>query len=216
MTRRVSVFLYLPSAFACLLLVYVVSVGILNVGVRTAVLVILVVVHGVILQWVNARWITASHLTEQIALEVGRADPERTAILNLPDNFRGAYVFRRGLDDATTLFLGQEPRAPFRKMLLQNLNGERDVSEARLESTTVVITLPNNLRSEVGWRVKTTQNIVLIDTVGPYPGVLSFLSFRSALSNPMMGEVRWRRASDSSMHPDQLAIDQMREVDGRK
>lgn len=185
-------FLYLPSAFACMLLVYVVWAGLPQTRFRTVALLAVVVVQAGLLQWVNTRWITASHLTEEIAAEVARTDPANTAILNIPDNFRGAYVFRHGLDDATTLFLGREGRAPFPKLLLHDVHASRDVFEARLESTAVVVTLPDNIRSEVGWQLKRTQSVVLLDTLEAYPGAVSFLSFRSASTHPMMQEVRWR------------------------
>jgi hypothetical protein len=66
-----------------------------------------VVAEAAALIQVNRTWMTASRLTREIASELAQVDLRNTVILNLPDNFMGAYVFRNGIDRAATIFQGR-------------------------------------------------------------------------------------------------------------
>lgn len=99
-TERV---VYIPTAFGALLTVLVVDALVKSVVLQRALLIGLIAAHAFMLQRFNRNWIEAGHAFGTIIrtfVETARAhDPGpggRFFILNLPDNVRGAYVFRRG------------------------------------------------------------------------------------------------------------------------
>jgi hypothetical protein len=187
--------LYLPSTFACLLLVYFAATCIPQARYQSFALLILIVFESISLQWVNQRWITASQLSEQIASEVSKTDPASTLVLNVPDNFRGAYVFRNGLDEAATIFMRQETRVPYRVMVLHDVNSIDELFEVGSDSTSVVLALPENIRyhvREYGFLVEKGEwSIAVADSPGAHPEILSFLSFTTAAGKPMLRTIRW-------------------------
>jgi hypothetical protein len=199
-------FLYLPSAFACLLLVYLVADLIPSLRQRTAAILALVVVQATALQWVNRRWIRAAYLSRQIATEVSRADPAKTVILNLPDNFRGAYVFRNGLTEAATTFMGIQQQAPYRVICMHDMNALDDTFEVvREEDGTATLVLPRGVRlrqwgiDSCGLTIEGKHNMLAVSD-GPMAklkdGVL--LSFRSGSMRPMLRAVEVRAETDST------------------
>ncbi len=111
LTERVSLlntecerFLYLPSVFACCAGSLLLSL-ILSKRACAIVFLALAVGYALALQQVNTRWSLAGRLSQAMAREASRL-PAGTVILNVPDNFQGAYVFRNGLTDAAGGFSG--------------------------------------------------------------------------------------------------------------
>jgi protein O-mannosyl-transferase len=98
--------LYLPSAFACLAFVSGVYALLRPRRVWRSLLLGLCLIYALLLQFVNARWIVAGSLTRQILastpLDTGRT---RLIVLNLPSEYRGAYVFRLGFQSGLDFFL---------------------------------------------------------------------------------------------------------------
>ena len=189
-------FLYLPSVFACILLVYWTTSWLSSPRRQTAILAALIVMEAVSLQWVNTRWITASQLCRQIAVEVSKADPAHTAILNVPDNFRGAYVFRNGLSEAATVFLGR-PRALYRVLSQQNLRALQNLSEAQVEAARVRLIFSPSLGFNVGdgrgFDIEKRDDSLSLKYSNGHPSqVTSLLSFRSGASRPMLRVVDLR------------------------
>ena len=99
-TERV---VYIPTAFGALLTVLVVDGLVKAVAVQRALLFVLIAAHAFMLQRFNRNWVEAGDAFGSIIgtfVETARAhDPGPGGhffILNLPDNVRGAYVFRRG------------------------------------------------------------------------------------------------------------------------
>ena len=88
--------LYLPSAFAAmaaaLMLWRIAAVRAAVVSIAISV----IVVEAATLVHMNQRWLVASRLTRAIAREVSRYDPATTAVLNVPDNYQGAFRLPRG------------------------------------------------------------------------------------------------------------------------
>ncbi|MCZ6574321.1 MAG: glycosyltransferase family 39 protein [Planctomycetota bacterium] len=91
-------FLYLPSAFGCLALAYMLSV-IVPQPRRFAICAgAVAAVFLAALLSLNENWRTASELARRTLTQTAQADlPPRTLFLTVPDNYRGAYVFRNGL-----------------------------------------------------------------------------------------------------------------------
>jgi len=195
-------FLYLPSAFACILAAYVAAAGIRSPRAWAAALSCFIAVEAVALNQVNKRWITASHLTRQIAAEVAQADPARTVVLNVPDNFRGAYVFRNGLSDAATVFTANQAHVPYRVICGHNLNSVAETVEACSDGASITLSLPPGISFEevhdVGLDVRATSNsLVVSEGLMTGAGTLSFLSFKTANSVPMFRKLGWNRQADT-------------------
>lgn len=96
---------YLPSAFLCILVVW--ALAHLLPG-RKAVAILLVAAslgYGVALQGGNRRWRNAGELARTFLADVSTIPPsERLFVLSLPDTVGGAYVFREGVIMAVAMF----------------------------------------------------------------------------------------------------------------
>jgi hypothetical protein len=189
-------FLYLPSAFACLALVGFLATCIPHARSCAVVLVLLVVAQTTALQFVNLRWITASRLAEEIAAEVAETDPADTVVLNLPDNYRGAYVFRNGLDEATTIFKGNGAGPTHRLAIVHDVNAAEDRFDARPWGAVLTLTLPVGARFEVrdvGLEVAMGEGFVVVAEHAPAaPAIRSFLSFTGASTKPLLRKIDWK------------------------
>ena len=103
-TERV---VYIPTAFGAMLTVLIVQALFASMLAQRLILSLLVVVHAAALQRFNRNWVDAGRAFDSIIrtfVETVRAhDPGPAGhvfLLNMPDNVRGAYVFRRGFYDA--------------------------------------------------------------------------------------------------------------------
>ncbi len=150
LTMKVSVqttqserFLYLPSAFAVILLCSLIT---LVPGRKTsaAILIVLAVLGFVFLQQVNTRWQTAGRLSLEITRMVSNENQDSVLILNLPDNFQGAYVLRNGLSEAVTLFHGREARGEFRVLCTHGVNSLTDTVRVLVADDGLVLTIPQH------------------------------------------------------------------------
>ncbi|NOQ22641.1 MAG: hypothetical protein GQ565_08335 [Candidatus Aegiribacteria sp.] len=101
-------FLYLPGVFAAGFLT-VATVSLFKES-RTSlvILVVLIFVQGIFLHRSNGNWRQAGRLCSSIVQSVSEYDADSILILAIPDSFRGAYVFRNGLNEAVTMFTGRE------------------------------------------------------------------------------------------------------------
>ena len=103
-------FVYLPSVFSCIFLVWAIKATIRYRPAAIACCVAAIAVHSVALVRANGKWQESGALTRSIVdsfaqrvLEQGSTKPAGIFILNLPDNVRGAYVFRNGFYPAVRL-----------------------------------------------------------------------------------------------------------------
>jgi hypothetical protein len=110
-------YLYFPGIFACIALALLIKVVTVNDRLRNGIMILLLVVSGTGLYSVSRRWIVAGELSQRISQQVAEIDPISSAIVNLPDHFRGAYVFRNGIDMAASIFQGNTTIEPSRKVL---------------------------------------------------------------------------------------------------
>ena len=101
---------YIPTAFGALLLVLTIDALLPRPSVRNVVAGLLIAAHGVVLQRFTNNWREAgdvfAELIESFAIAARANDPGPGGhffILNLPDNLRGAYIFRRGFYIALAL-----------------------------------------------------------------------------------------------------------------
>lgn len=100
-------FLYFPSIFTCLGVALVFG-GLFRPAQRVRPVVALIcAISGVALFQLNGTWRDAGELAERLAAQVAEeSGGERVVVLNVPDNYRGAYVFRNGLPHAVAWFEG--------------------------------------------------------------------------------------------------------------
>jgi len=103
-------FVYLPSAFSCIFLVWAIRAVLSRRALAVAACTLVIVVHAAALARANTRWEASGALTRSIVDSYAEAvlehDPDGAAaifILNLPDNVGGAYVFRNGFYPAVQL-----------------------------------------------------------------------------------------------------------------
>ena len=184
-------YLYLPSVFACLLLPYLSTVCIPRTRLLKTALLLLIIAQGVALQWVNGRWVTASQLCKQIAYEVSQKDPASTIILNVPDNYRGAWVFRNGLNEASTIFTGNRTQVPYRRISVHGVETMDQIFGVSSDSNSVTLTPPYPITlhytDDFGYEIRENHYSI---TVGNIPGasseVVSLLSFTNGNRKPLL------------------------------
>lgn len=126
-------FLYLPSVFACSALAVAVALVVHKTKLVITCGLLLAMLGTGALWRVNERWITASQMTREIARELSKYDPQQTTIVNLPDNFRGAYVFRIGVIHAATTFQGREANGVFRILCTHDVQSLSEHFDASIE-----------------------------------------------------------------------------------
>jgi hypothetical protein len=104
-------FVYLPTAFSCILLVWVCASTLRPWALAVIACLVAIAVHTIRLDVVNARWHASGTLTKNIvdsyADLVREHDPRGTTpvfLLNIPDNVSGAYVYRNGFVSALEMF----------------------------------------------------------------------------------------------------------------
>jgi hypothetical protein len=136
-------FLYFPSAFAVILLCSLIAL-IPGRKVSAVVLIVLAVLGFVFLQQVNTRWQAAGRLSLEITQMISNENPDSILILNLPDNFQGAYVLRNGMAEAVTLFQGREARGEFRILCTHGVNSLTDTVRVLMDDEGLVLTLPQH------------------------------------------------------------------------
>jgi len=182
-TMKVSVnttqserFLYFPSAFAVILLGSVIAI-IPGRKVSAAILIALVVLGFVSLQQVNTRWQTAGRLSLEIAQMVSNENPDSVLILNLPDNFQGAYVLRNGIMEAVTFFQGREARGEFRILCTHDVNSLTGSVRVLMADDGMVLTLPQHWEyttvDSTSFDLSVEENVIHLRE----PGIGSFLMF---------------------------------------
>jgi len=96
-------FLYMPSVFVSLLVAMALA-RIANNRIRAGVLAVLLAVSVLLILDGQRAWLSASRITERIVATMPGPPPGgRLLVTGLPDNIRGAYVFRNGFYEALLL-----------------------------------------------------------------------------------------------------------------
>ena len=96
-------FLYFPSVFFCLLVAIIVINCSRRIYVRSLITVLISIYFLINLQLNNKNWKTSSEQTRKIInkmREVSALNRSHTLIINLPQEYRGAFVFQNGFADA--------------------------------------------------------------------------------------------------------------------
>ncbi|MCK5786697.1 MAG: hypothetical protein KAH54_09085 [Candidatus Sabulitectum sp.] len=102
-------FLYLPGVFASGFFT-VAMISLFKESKLALILLICVIfLQGIFLHRSNENWAHAGRLCSTIAQSVSEHDADSVYILAIPDSYRGAYVFRNGLNEAVAMLKGGEP-----------------------------------------------------------------------------------------------------------
>lgn len=96
--------LYFPSYFLCLVLACLLTV-VFNKRNLYPAFACLVVYYSVCLQLNNFTWRKADAITQSILMDMSRLRPQfsQALLLNLPEEYKGAHVFRNGFEEALLL-----------------------------------------------------------------------------------------------------------------
>ncbi len=98
-------YLYLPSVFFSIALAYVLVQFGSRFKLRLAVFACVLIFYAATLWLANARWASTARLAQSLLSDITRqATRERIVVLNAPDNLKGAFLFRNGLEDALRIF----------------------------------------------------------------------------------------------------------------
>jgi hypothetical protein len=111
--------LYVPTAFGAIITVIVVDALVRRGWAKATLLGVLIAAHAVLLQRMHDRWRAAGDEFDTVTRTILEAAREHhtaadglTFVLSMPDNLRGAYVFRRGFAAALYFYAPDlEPRA---------------------------------------------------------------------------------------------------------
>jgi len=98
-------FIYLPSVFFSILIVTFLDFIVRNIKYFMVSSVCILMFYGISLYWINHNWKIAGEISNSVLLSIktlGKAD--RLVIINLPDNIKGAFIYRNGIREAIRLF----------------------------------------------------------------------------------------------------------------
>ncbi|MGC9528264.1 MAG: hypothetical protein ACP5D7_22240 [Limnospira sp.] len=105
-------YLYFGSGFASIYLAIVLVFVCLKTRVILVASSVLLLIFGLTVQSLNQNWKIAGSVSQNILFEMLQGNPETPVIITaMPDNYRGAYIYRTGLIQGLELFGGGEKYA---------------------------------------------------------------------------------------------------------
>lgn len=120
-------FLYMPSAFLCLLIAAALFT-LLHGALRWAMIALLVIGSFVLLQRNTANWVAASATTERIIASLPQPPAQgRLFVTGLPEEYNGAFLFRHGFYEALLLVGRDTARIVRADTVLQQTRDARGV-----------------------------------------------------------------------------------------
>lgn len=97
-------YLFFPGLFACIGIAAALREACASGRASSWLPMTLVLVFGAGLYGSGLRYSRAEELSERLSVQLAELDPAESIVTNLPDNYRGAYVFRNGVDEAAAVF----------------------------------------------------------------------------------------------------------------
>jgi hypothetical protein len=143
-------FVYWPSVFTSILVVYLAFILLRNVKWWAALMLCVLIFYCVSLYRTNQIWREAANLSRSIRDELSRAaTPEKSLIvINAPDNLRGVPVYHNGLEDALRLFQRSARIERVRVFALHDIQSLNDEVELKRDGDAYTLRL---LRSADGF-----------------------------------------------------------------
>jgi protein O-mannosyl-transferase len=133
-------FLYMPTAFSCLLLVYLTTIVVRKPALWISILIGFMGLYAICTYQTNQVWREAATLSQRIIDELpGSTGSDRLLLINAPDNLRGVPVFHNGLPEALSYFQNQKRISETEILAFQRLQSADDkvIVNRRPESVTI-------------------------------------------------------------------------------
>lgn len=196
--------LYMPSLFLCSLLPLMFLAVSRSLKIMVWLTCLLIISEGLALGVSNGRWVTAAHLSKEIAEAVSHLDPQTTLVVNVPDNFQGAYIFRNGLTQAATYFVGKPKTHYYQILSRHEVHSLKDYNEIRFENHSLTLTLPPGRRFSVVHRdtpeISALENKLCVDLAKIRPAVDQLALYEGFLAGrPLVLVVRLRGNSTANL-----------------
>jgi hypothetical protein len=136
---------YFPSAFAVILLVTIISFLASSLKHALVVIALLSLTFGIGLHRSSERWLDASELSDSsIQSLIDQRQSGRLFMVNIPDNLRGAYLFRNGLAEGVSLLSGGYAPMEMVRVARYEMHRKEDTvsMEERGDSLCVIMSSP--------------------------------------------------------------------------
>lgn len=141
----------------------------------------------------NHNWRTASELARRVGRELSAYDPARTLVLNVPDNYRGAYVARHGLTEAATLFQDRPMQSDYQVLLRHDVSSVEDRFDLRVENGGVRLSFPAETELFIERDLPAGAQLSQTDIYVPLPPGLDnvdrLVGFRGGARPPVLAEI---------------------------
>ena len=138
-------FLYMPTAFSCLLLVYLTTIVLRKPALWISILICFVGLYAICTYRTNQLWREAATLSRRIVVELPASiRGDRLLIVNAPDNLRGVPVFHNGLSEALLYFQNQKGVSETAIVAFQRLESVDDRVIVNRRPGSVTIQLMNS------------------------------------------------------------------------
>jgi len=154
-------FLYLPTVFSSLIISYLFYYLVDNRKNFVISCVLLASVFGVLLYRSNENWKKAGEISKNIISSIkGVEKSDRLFIVNLPDNIKGAYIYRNGIREAIHLFVSPDKFKDIKVISYNNLYEKDDALtiSRKLNMYTVQSLNPKSVFMNAGVPVESTFN----------------------------------------------------------
>jgi len=138
-------YLFLPGVFACIGIAAALREACSAGRAFSWLPMVVVLVFGAGLFCSGLRYGRAQALSERLSERLAELDPAESIVTNLPDNYRGAYVFRNGVEEAAAVFRGGN-RAP-EILMTHGMEDEGGGYRAEIVGDSVHVVLPDSAAS---------------------------------------------------------------------
>ncbi len=167
-------YLYFASAFTAIFLAFTLTFILIQIHLILVISSGLLVFLGISLTTMNQNWQIASGISKEILFSVEQLPQESIIINSLPDNYRGAYIYRTGLIQGLYLF---DLENKF-EIELERQPTDQNFEQVQFKTNKIRVVMNHNL-----WE-KTDK----IFSDNPAPGVYQF-----KLSNPQTEFFAWKK-----------------------
>lgn len=167
-------YLYFASAFMAIFIALILTFILIKIKLILVISSGLLVFLGLSLFSLNQNWQIASEISKDILFSVKNLPNDSIIINSLPDNYRGAYIYRTGLIQGLYLF---DPENKF-EIELERQPTDKNFERVQFKTDKVRVVMNHNL-----WE---KMDQILVDN--PAPGLYQF-----KLSNPQAEFFAWKK-----------------------
>jgi hypothetical protein len=141
-------FLYLSSAFFSIAFAYLLAKVVTNDKLRRAMLGCLLLFYTLTLWQTNRIWAATARISQEMVNDIAaQSTRDHLIILNVPDNHKGAYLFRNGLEQALQTFQREKKIKSVHTIAFQRMDARQDGVVLTEEADTISLR-PSNEKIE--------------------------------------------------------------------